>query len=422
MLTDFDIERLKKIFIEKGKKLSQLVVGVITWANITGKPSVFPPEGHTHTSSDITDLNEGLVGTKEVDETSIADERILEYDTTSGKLIYVDKPTGGGGGYFNKLDGTTAPTVNDDSADGFEVGSLWLDITNSKVYQCLDATTGAAVWIDLTNTGSGSLPTTATDNLILVSDSLAAEGSSWKNWWDAFVTDYSSIVQSISNLISYWRFNEASGTALDEEVAGNDATTTNPTGRSYQGAIYGDDNKSFYFGGSTSNYVNLGQPASLEFTPDVDEYSVSLWVLTSFAGTYSVISRADPSASRHFYIYCGSDKKFSVHHGGAATAGSIMPTVAPFKWSHVCFVNKNNGGTLQYTLYIDGVADPNLTNINSGSTTQAIDWLIGARRSSGNTGIAIALVGQVDEVAIYNKALSSLEVEKLSAPGRGRGF
>jgi hypothetical protein len=45
-----------------------------------------------------------------------------------------------------KINATTAPTVNDDSADGYSVNSVWIDTTNDKAYICLDATVGAAVW------------------------------------------------------------------------------------------------------------------------------------------------------------------------------------------------------------------------------------------------------------------------------------
>lgn len=50
---------------------------------------------------------------------------------------------------------TAAPTVNDDSADGYGVGSLWIDVTGDDVYMCVDATAGAAVWNGL-NSGGGS--------------------------------------------------------------------------------------------------------------------------------------------------------------------------------------------------------------------------------------------------------------------------
>lgn len=53
---------------------------------------------------------------------------------------------------------TTAPTVNDDSGDGYAVGDKWLDTTNDKEYVALDVTLGAAVWKETTATGGGATP------------------------------------------------------------------------------------------------------------------------------------------------------------------------------------------------------------------------------------------------------------------------
>jgi len=47
-----------------------------------------------------------------------------------------------------KYNATTAPTVNDDSTDGYGVGSNWYDTTNDRAYICLDSTPTAAVWKD----------------------------------------------------------------------------------------------------------------------------------------------------------------------------------------------------------------------------------------------------------------------------------
>lgn len=52
----------------------------------------------------------------------------------------------------------TAPGVNDDIADGYEQGSEWIDTTIPKVYKCLSATKGMAVWSDVTGVGAGSPP------------------------------------------------------------------------------------------------------------------------------------------------------------------------------------------------------------------------------------------------------------------------
>lgn len=45
---------------------------------------------------------------------------------------------------------TSAPTVNDDSGDGFAIGSIWIDVTANKAYICLDNTASAAVWTETT--------------------------------------------------------------------------------------------------------------------------------------------------------------------------------------------------------------------------------------------------------------------------------
>lgn len=50
----------------------------------------------------------------------------------------------------NNFGATAAPTTGDDSADGYAVGSKWIDVTNDKAYVCLDATATAAVWTEIT--------------------------------------------------------------------------------------------------------------------------------------------------------------------------------------------------------------------------------------------------------------------------------
>lgn len=49
---------------------------------------------------------------------------------------------------LNNFAATAAPTVNDDSADGYSVGSAWFDITNDKIYMAIDVTVGAAIWLE----------------------------------------------------------------------------------------------------------------------------------------------------------------------------------------------------------------------------------------------------------------------------------
>ena len=50
----------------------------------------------------------------------------------------------------NNFSATEAPAVGDDSAAGYEVGSIWIDTVSKEVYRCLDASPGAAVWKETT--------------------------------------------------------------------------------------------------------------------------------------------------------------------------------------------------------------------------------------------------------------------------------
>lgn len=78
---------------------------------------------------------------------------------------------------------TTDPTVGDDSGDGYDVGSIWVNTTSDEVFICADSSSGAAVW---QSSAGGSVPTWAqtlasgsssggTDPLISDGDSIVGE-------------------------------------------------------------------------------------------------------------------------------------------------------------------------------------------------------------------------------------------------------
>ena len=92
-------------------------------------------------------------------DTSFVSSPVSEHDDLSGIL--------GGGTYhlssaqyvgitINKFNATTDPTINDDSGDGYNIGSRWVNVTDDKYWICVDTTAGAAVWhqTDASETGS----------------------------------------------------------------------------------------------------------------------------------------------------------------------------------------------------------------------------------------------------------------------------
>jgi len=50
---------------------------------------------------------------------------------------------------------SSAPGVEDDYYAGYVEGDVWVDETNDKAYICLDSTTDAAVWTEITQSGGG---------------------------------------------------------------------------------------------------------------------------------------------------------------------------------------------------------------------------------------------------------------------------
>jgi len=88
---------------------------------------------------------------------------------------------------LNKLDATTAPTVNDDSGDGYAEGSYWIDVTGDQAYRCVDDTVGAAVWIKTT------LQTTDLGALALLNTAPIANGGTGQTTAQAAIDALSQV-------------------------------------------------------------------------------------------------------------------------------------------------------------------------------------------------------------------------------------
>ena len=68
-----------------------------------------------------------------------------------------------------------APGTGDDETAGYAIGSVWVDTVTDLAYICVDASTGAAVWKDITAGGGGGSgdvvgPASATDGAVALYD------------------------------------------------------------------------------------------------------------------------------------------------------------------------------------------------------------------------------------------------------------
>ena len=222
------------------------------------------------------------------------------------------------------------------------------------------------------------------------------------------------------NLVSYWKFDEGSGTIAYDSVGSNHGTLfgdTVWTSSPIDGALSFDGD---------GDYVDCGNGASIN---NLTRFSVSLWfkadVIPSSSGDYFV-SQRDLSSVVWTFILHGD---FSGRVAGAVIAdGSNAISTTDFipnigEWYHGA-MTYDDLGDRKIRIYINGTEQSYLqhwpvsgTMASNPSVHVAIGNRIGGGRDFG---------GSIDEVMIFNRILSPEEIEQLyqdglSKPGKGKG-
>ncbi|MBI4523149.1 MAG: LamG domain-containing protein, partial [Deltaproteobacteria bacterium] len=174
-----------------------------------------------------------------------------------------------------------------------------------------------------------------------------------------------------------------------------------------------------------NNYVDIASSSALGVTT---AYTISLWVKPSALVDYSpLIFRADTLDDIEVYDTAetgaqgltivhnrgnGGTFFFASNNRGSGTTGA-WGGLPKNKWNHLVITYANN----TWKLYLDGVQKGNtITGVPAPLHTNK-GWMIGRTRNSAFSGTQY-LNGLIDDVRIYNRALSATEVEAIytSAP------
>ena len=174
---------------------------------------------------------------------------------------------------------------------------------------------------------------------------------------------------------------------------------------SAQGEAYGykEGSRAAVFNGSSS-YITT----SLDFNT-LTNYSISLWIYIQatpsvsdiFAGTIQ-----DSGALNGFYLSVQTDRTIRFFERNSSTNASALTstdTINAGSWNHILVVR--NGST--NLLYINNGTAASTSN---GTITHAEDFTIG-RGGAHTSGL---FEGKIDQVRIFDKALSSTEVGYLA--------
>ncbi|WP_167517585.1 LamG-like jellyroll fold domain-containing protein [Micromonospora orduensis] len=228
---------------------------------------------------------------------------------------------------------------------------------------------------------------------------------------------------------SFWRLNEAAGTAAAaSSVLSNDGTdnaTYSNAALGGSGPLANSTSTSAAFNGSTSLVALPSKPVA-----ETSYQSISMWFRTSTPTgvlfSYqrdTVAPGATTTGKFNPTLYVGSDGKL---HGAfpTGTDGAAMSTpntVTDGQWHHVALAG--NGGNQQ--LYLDGAQVATLTGTIKLSELDATKSYVGAGFLGGawpdqpnTTATATYFNGSVADVAFFNKSLTLPMVAAMHSSGR----
>ena len=152
-------------------------------------------------------------------------------------------------------------------------------------------------------------------------------------------------------------------------------------------------------------HVNFGDNFSFLDDPDANEFTITSWINGETGADGTIFSKADNS-NRMVQLFTDTEDKLQTKTGGTQIIGSAIVTDGT--WHNVGLRVRNDGGTYKGKLYVDGMSDSSKVAI--GSRTVTADFIIGARRNSGNTGLGYLFNGKIANCFMYNRALSSAEI------------
>nr|WP_042181885.1 LamG-like jellyroll fold domain-containing protein [Kibdelosporangium sp. MJ126-NF4]CTQ88348.1 Beta-galactosidase (EC 3.2.1.23) [Kibdelosporangium sp. MJ126-NF4] len=200
--------------------------------------------------------------------------------------------------------------------------------------------------------------------------------------------------------ITYYPFDEGTGTVAADKVGTRNATLTNATWTE------GHPGSAVQFNGGDS-VVDTGSSV----LDTAGNYSAAAWVkLDSLGGFATAVSQDGPSHSAFFLQYSGQDNRFAFSFAGVRAVAPAAPE--PGRWYHLAGVRDVRTGSL--TLYVDG---------NQAGTASSCDGGPGAGntvigRAKYNGGPVDFWRGAIDQVHLYDRALPASEVAQLYASGR----
>jgi len=226
-----------------------------------------------------------------------------------------------------------------------------------------------------------------------------------------FVANWLTKVDWWLQPISRWKFDEGEGSIAYDSIGNNDGTIhdANWTTGILDGALTFDGD---------GDYVDVGNDDSLKPALAI---TLSGWIRLSSVGSTQYIIALDDQTSAYYgvWFYVGAENNLSITYGdgGGKTPDNRrtkngMTALNADTWYHIAAVIT---GPTNMKLYVNGADDGGTYSGTGGTLAYATgNVLIGMRHDS-----ALSFGGKIDDVRVYDRALSAEEIQQLYQEGLG---
>ena len=214
--------------------------------------------------------------------------------------------------------------------------------------------------------------------------------------------------QVTRGLVAYYSMRNSGTTVIDDYknfngVASNGVTFSYAVGAVGNGAS---------FVSSSSQFISIADNNALSFTNNI--MSLSVWVKTTDTNAPAIVYKSSTTIDREYaFVLSGinANPSFRIFGGGRAENFDILNGASSLNDGSWNFVVCVSDGTF-LRLFVNGNEDANQI-----ARTQSMGNYTSGLQIGRYGGNALYYSGQIDEVRIYNRALSADEIRQLYRMG-----
>ena len=228
-------------------------------------------------------------------------------------------------------------------------------------------------------------------------------GSVLSNMNQGILTGQAESTGPVQGMVGYWKFDENSGTIpADSSSSGNNGALNDASAW-----IVGKYGSALDFGTSAGKYVSIADSNSIDI--GTSDFTVAAYVKTSSTAGGAIISKTDLGTSPGYYFGITSNWRqiyFEVRDSASFVNGAndVSLPLNDGNWHHVAIVFKRGGNP---EFYFDGAVQTIAATLTipTGDFSNNRPLFIGESEGGVNH-----FNGVIDEVRIYNRALSAAEI------------